>query len=62
MSLFERIKNKRYGLQEAKKDGSGGGSRTRTSSNPLETIYGEKPKKEKNIKQILKQINQVKRV
>ena len=47
MSLFERIQNKRYGLQEAKKDGSGGGSRTRTSSNPLETIYGEKPKKEK---------------
>ena len=47
MSLFERIKNKRYELQEAKKDGSGGSSRTRTSSNPLETIYGEKPKKEK---------------
>ena len=50
MSLFERIKNKRYDLQEAKKDGSGGGSRTRSgSSNPLETIYGEKPKREKKL-------------
>ena len=39
MSLFERIQNKRYDLQEEKKDGSGGSSRTRTSSSPLETVW-----------------------
>ena len=47
MSLFERIQNKRYDLQEEKKDGSGGSSRTRTSSNPLETVFGNKKNKKK---------------
>ena len=54
MSLFERINNKRYDLQEAKKNpppkGDGGGKpvTTNTSGNPLETIFGDnKNKKEK---------------
>ena len=54
MSLFERIQNKRYDLQERKKnpppkgDGSGEPVRTNTNRNPNETIFGDnKNKKEK---------------
>ena len=55
MSLFERIKYKRYDLQEVKKkmgggsntEGSGGGPRTRTRTNPLETIFGDNKNKKK---------------
>ena len=55
MSLFERIKYKRYDLQEVKKkmgggsntEGSGGGPRTRTKSNPLKTIFGGNENKRK---------------
>ena len=51
MSLFERINNKRYDLQEAKKNpppkGDGGGKpvTTNTSGNPLETIFGDNKNK-----------------
>ena len=55
MSLFERIKNKRYDLQERKKenpppkgDGSGEPVTTNTNRNPLDTIFGDnKNKKQK---------------
>ena len=54
MSLFERIKNKRYDLQEVKKKMGGGSNsssdnnvRTNTNKNPNETIFGDPPKKEK---------------
>ena len=55
MSLFERIKYKRYDLQEVKKkmgggsntEGSGGGPRTRTRTNPLETIFGDNKNRKK---------------
>ena len=54
MSLFEKIKNKRTSLQEKKRygsssntDGSGGGPRTRTRTNPLETIFGDNKNKKK---------------
>ena len=55
MSLFERIKYKRYDLQERKKkmgggsntEGSGGGPRTRTRTNPLETIFGDNKNRKK---------------
>ena len=54
MSLFEKINNKRYDLQERKKnpppkgDGSGEPVRTNTNRNPNETIFGDnKNKKEK---------------
>ena len=54
MSLFERIKNKRYDLQERKKNpppqGDGSGSKpvtTDTSGNPLETIFGDNKNKKK---------------
>ena len=54
MSLFERIKNKRYDLQEVKKKMGGGSNsssdnnvKTNTNKNPNETIFGDPPKKEK---------------
>ena len=52
MSLFERIKNKRYELQEKKKfqkpeGGSDNTVSTSTNRNPNETIFGDPPKKEK---------------
>jgi len=53
MSLFEKLNNKRYNLQERKKnpppkgDGSGEPVRTNTNRNPNETIFGDnKNKKE----------------
>ena len=58
MSLFEKLNNKRYNLQERKKnpppkgDGSGEPVRTNTNRNPNETIFGNnKNKKKKFINQ-----------